>query len=44
VRPMQDGSSGFEVIDTHNNANAVVQSNFRTARDAEEWMRVNRAR
>lgn len=43
VRPMQDGSGGFAIVDTENNANAVVQSNFKTAHDAEEWMRRHRA-
>ena len=43
ARPMQDGSGGFEIVDTYNNANVVVQSNFKTAQSAEEWMRTNRA-
>ena len=42
VRPSPDGL-GFEIVDTHNNAKDVVQRNFRTAQDAHEWMRVNRA-
>ena len=43
VRRMQDGSGGFEVIDTHNNADDVVERNFKTAHDAQEWMRTHRA-
>ena len=39
VRPMRDGSGGFEIVDTDNNTDFVVQSNFRAAQDAEEWMR-----
>jgi hypothetical protein len=35
VRPMQNGSGGFEILDTDNDADFVVQSDFRTIQDAE---------
>jgi len=34
---------GLEVIDTYNNANWSVVSDFQTEADAREWMRKNRA-
>jgi hypothetical protein len=42
IRPMKPGL-GLEVIDTNNNANWSVVSDFRTEADAREWMRTNRA-
>ncbi len=42
VRPSQDGS-GFEIVDTCNGADYVIERNIRTAQEAERWMRVTRA-
>ena len=42
IRPMKPGR-GLEVIDTYNNANWSVVSDFQTEADAREWMRKNRA-
>jgi hypothetical protein len=42
IRPMKPGR-GLEVIDTKNNANWSVVSDFQTEADAREWMRTNRA-
>jgi hypothetical protein len=41
IRPMKPGP-GFEVIDTNNNANWSVVSNFRIEADGREWLRINR--
>ena len=43
VRPMKDGSGGFAVVDTDNNADFEVQAGFTTQAAALEYMRTNRA-
>lgn len=43
ARPMKDGSGGFAIVDTDNNADFEVQSGFRTMAAAHEYMRTNRA-
>jgi hypothetical protein len=43
VQAMKDGSGGYEIIDTFNNANAAVSSHFVSAQAAQEWMHTNPA-
>ena len=42
VRRMADGSGGFEVVDTHNNADHVVIAHIATREDADHYLRTHR--
>jgi hypothetical protein len=43
VRPMQDGSGGFAIVETENDANYVTERDFKTAQDAQTFMQKHRA-
>ena len=41
IQAMKDGSGGYEIIDTFNDANAVVSAHFVSVQAATEWMNKN---
>ena len=43
IQPMKSGV-GFAVIDTYNDSNVTERENFKTAKDAQEFLRITRAR